>query len=217
VLDPDGGTSSSGGADGQRARLGAGAHKSQYRGVSFDKKKRKWCVQIKARPRPAPCARGLKSGPGARPCGSRGPVRRRHAGRAARGRAGSRVARTAGVAVCAAPRTRLHWPRLLPHGPGLRGSARPAPDHDRAGAPGGQVATLGKSGVSVGYYDTEEAAARAYDRAAIGLLGRDSAGISTNFALADYDAEAVPQLIGKTREEVKATLKSERAKARTLP
>lgn len=76
------------------------------------------------------------------------------------------------------------------------------------------MATLGKSGVSVGYYDTEEAAARAYDRAAIGLLGRDSAGISTNFALADYDAEAVPQLIGKTREEVKATLKSERAKAR---
>ncbi len=79
------------------------------------------------------------------------------------------------------------------------------------------MATLGKSGVSVGYYDTEEAAARAYDRAAIGLLGRDSAGISTNFALADYDAEAVPQLIGKTREEVKATLKSERAKARPCP
>ena len=75
-----------------------------------------------------------------------------------------------------------------------------------------QVASLGKSGVSVGYYDTEEAAARAYDRAAIGLLGRDSAGISTNFAMAEYDAEAVPHLIGKTREEVKAMLKSERAK-----
>jgi hypothetical protein len=53
VLDPDGGTSSSDGAGGRRARLGACAHKSQYRGVSFDKKKRKWRVQIKARPRPA--------------------------------------------------------------------------------------------------------------------------------------------------------------------
>ena len=113
--------------------------------------------------------------------------------------------------------TCLQRPRLLPHGAGSRRNARPAPGRDRARAPGGQVATLGKSGVSVGYYDTEEAAARAYDRAAIGLLGRDSAGISTNFALADYDAEAVPQLIGKTREEVKATLKSERAKARALP
>ncbi|KAK9830953.1 hypothetical protein WJX81_001976 [Elliptochloris bilobata] len=118
----DGGASSSDGGDGGRTCAGgSGANKSRYRGVSFDKKKRKWRVQIK-------------------------------------------------------------------------------------------VATLGKSGVSVGYYDTEEAAARAYDRAAIGLLGRDSAGISTNFALADYDAEAVPQLIGKTREEVKATLRSERAK-----
>ena len=64
------------------------------------------------------------------------------------------------------------------------------------------MATLGKSGVSVGYYDTEEAAARAYDRAAIGLLGRHHSAITTNFPLADYDAEPVPQLIGKTREEV---------------
>ena len=75
-----------------------------------------------------------------------------------------------------------------------------------------QVATLGKSGVSVGYYDTEENAARAYDRAAIGLLGRDNCSITTNFPLGDYDEEIVPQLIGKTREEVKTTLKNERAK-----
>ncbi|KAL0050257.1 hypothetical protein WJX82_007522 [Trebouxia sp. C0006] len=75
-----------------------------------------------------------------------------------------------------------------------------------------KVATLGKSGVSVGYYDTEENAARAYDRAAIGLLGRDNCSITTNFPLGDYDEEIVPQLIGKTREEVKTTLKNERAK-----
>ena len=75
-----------------------------------------------------------------------------------------------------------------------------------------QVATLGKSGVSVGYYDTEMSAARAYDKAAIGLLGRDNCSITTNFPLQEYDQEVVPQLIGKTREEVKTTLKSERAK-----
>lgn len=75
-----------------------------------------------------------------------------------------------------------------------------------------QVATLGKSGVSVGYYDTEDNAARAYDRAAIGLLGRDNCSITTNFPLGDYDEEVVPQLIGKSREEVKTTLKNERAK-----
>ena len=65
-----------------------------------------------------------------------------------------------------------------------------------------QVATLGKSGVSVGYYDTEEAAARAYDRAAIGLLGRNHSAITTNFPMQEYDKEPVPQLIGKSREEV---------------
>ena len=75
-----------------------------------------------------------------------------------------------------------------------------------------KVAALGKSGVSVGYFDTEEAAARAYDRAAIGLLGRDSPNLQTNFDLADYANEPIPRLTGKSREEVKTTLKSERIK-----
>ena len=68
------------------------------------------------------------------------------------------------------------------------------------------MATLGKSGVSVGYYDTEEAAARAYDRAAIGLLGRNHSAITTNFPMQEYDKEPVPQLIGKSREEVQPDL-----------
>ncbi|KFM28745.1 AP2-like ethylene-responsive transcription factor TOE3 [Auxenochlorella protothecoides] len=76
-----------------------------------------------------------------------------------------------------------------------------------------KVAALGKSGVSVGYYDTEEAAARAYDRAAIGLLGRDSHSLQTNYGLGDYAGESIPRLAGKSREEVKTTLKSERIKA----
>ena len=75
-----------------------------------------------------------------------------------------------------------------------------------------KVAALGKSGVSVGYFDTEDAAARAYDRAAIGLLGKDAPNLQTNFDIADYSEDSIPMLSGKTREEVKTTLKSERIK-----
>jgi hypothetical protein len=60
-----------------------------------------------------------------------------------------------------------------------------------------KVAALGKSGVSVGYFETEAAAARAYDRAAIGLLGRNSCRTILNFAMEEYDADDVPQLVGE--------------------
>jgi hypothetical protein len=59
-----------------------------------------------------------------------------------------------------------------------------------------KVAALGKSGVSVGYFDTEAAAARAYDRAAIGLLGRSNCRTILNFPMEDYDNDSVPELVG---------------------
>jgi hypothetical protein len=59
-----------------------------------------------------------------------------------------------------------------------------------------KVAALGKSGVSVGYFDTEVAAARAYDRAAIGLLGRNNCRAILNFPIQEYDLDEVPQLVG---------------------
>lgn len=71
---------------------------------------------------------------------------------------------------------------------------------------------MGKSGVSVGYFDTEQQAARAYDRAAIGLLGKDNCLSNLNFPMQDYEEEDVPALMGKKRDEVKALLKSERVK-----
>lgn len=59
-----------------------------------------------------------------------------------------------------------------------------------------KVAALGKSGVSVGYFDTEDAAARAYDRAAIGLLGRQNCRAILNFPMEEYDHDSVPELVG---------------------
>eukprot|EP00873_Tetraselmis_striata_P014322 jgi/Tetstr1/434586/TSEL_023677.t1 len=73
-----------------------------------------------------------------------------------------------------------------------------------------KVSSLGKSGVSVGYFDTEVGAARAYDRAAIGLLGRKA--LNTNFPLSDYAAEHIHPLHGLSRDEVKAQLKTERTR-----
>lgn len=52
-------------------------------------------------------------------------------------------------------------------------------------------------GVSVGYFDTEDAAARAYDRAAIGLLGRQNCRTILNFPIEEYDHDSVPELVGK--------------------
>ncbi len=70
--------------------------------------------------------------------------------------------------------------------------------------------------MSVGYFDTEEAAARAYDRAAISLLGRTSNSLVTNYSLEEYDGEEVPDLVGKDRHVVKLALRSERIK-RAVP
>lgn len=70
--------------------------------------------------------------------------------------------------------------------------------------------------MSVGYFDTEDAAARAYDRAAISLLGRDSANIVTNHPMEEYANEDLPNLVGKGRDVVKLALRSERGK-RKLP
>jgi hypothetical protein len=75
-----------------------------------------------------------------------------------------------------------------------------------------QVAALGKSGMSVGYYDTEQAAARAYDRTAIGLLGWQGCEAVLNFPAGDYSPDSILQLQGKSRDEVKELLKNDRGK-----
>jgi hypothetical protein len=49
----------------------------------------------------------------------------------------------------------------------------------------------------VGYFDTEDAAARAYDRAAIGLLGRQNCKAVLNFPIEEYDNDSVPELVGE--------------------
>lgn len=51
--------------------------------------------------------------------------------------------------------------------------------------------------MSVGYFDTEDAAARAYDRAAIGLLGRQNCRAILNFPIEEYDNDSVPELVGE--------------------
>lgn len=59
------------------------------------------------------------------------------------------------------------------------------------------VRVLVHAGVSVGYFDTEDAAARAYDRAAIGLLGRQNCKAVLNFPIEEYDNDSVPELVGE--------------------
>lgn len=59
------------------------------------------------------------------------------------------------------------------------------------------AAVDGCAGVSVGYFDTEDAAARAYDRAAIGLLGRQNCKAVLNFPIEEYDNDSVPELVGE--------------------
>lgn len=45
------------------------------------------------------------------------------------------------------------------------------------------------------------------------MLGRGSSHCTTNYPAAEYDAASLPDLVGKSRDEVKAALKTERAKA----
>jgi hypothetical protein len=64
------------------------------------------------------------------------------------------------------------------------------------------------TGVSVGYFDTEDAAARAYDRAAIGLLGRTNCKAVLNFPIEEYDNDSVPELVGESNHQQTSAINS---------
>ena len=52
-----------------------------------------------------------------------------------------------------------------------------------------QAPKCGKSGVCYGYFDTEEAAGKAYDRAKLGLFGSDNRSLAANFPVKRYQEE----------------------------